>query len=243
MVRRVVSWIAAVLCLCAASAHGEAINLSWNTCASGPNAADDVTFACDDESKVMVLVGSFYAPAGIGQFIGLEASIQVLTDSGLPDFWQLGTDGCRSTSATPQFAFPGMTGCTTPWNTQTLGFWDYSNHDPTVPPGRGHMRVDAVRPANQALQLAAGREYYAFQMKITMDQVTTCQGCRDPACFVLNSITLYQPSDIADPSVITTPAARNYVTWQGGGNGSGCTAAGAKTTKKMTWGQIKGIYR
>src|SRR5689334_4037373 len=41
MVRRVVSWIAAALCLSAAYAHGEAINLSCNNCASGPNAADD----------------------------------------------------------------------------------------------------------------------------------------------------------------------------------------------------------
>ncbi len=105
------------------------------------------------------------------------------------------------------------------------------------------MRVDAVRPSNQALQLSSGREYYAFQMKIVMDAATTCQGCRDPVCFVLNSITLYQPSDVADASVITNPATRNYVTWQGGGTGTGCSAAGARTTKRMTLGQIRGRYR
>ncbi len=243
MVRRVILIVSAVLVLGVAAAHGEAINLSWNNCPSGVSAADDITFACDDESKVMVLVGSFIAPSGIDQFIGLEGSVQLIADNGIPDFWQLGADGCRSTSGTPAFAFPGMSGCSTPWNSQTLGFWDYSNHDPQLPPGRGHMRVDAVRPSNQALQLSSGREYYAFQMKIVMDAATTCQGCRDPVCFVLNSITLYQPSDVADASVITNPATRNYVTWQGGGTGTGCSAAGARTTKRMTLGQIRGRYR
>jgi hypothetical protein len=242
MLRRLVPVLAFLMLLGASRARAEAINLSWNNCAIGANAAEDMTFSCDDESKVMVLVGSFIAPGGIGQFIGLEGSIQVITDSDVPDFWQLGAEGCRSTSGTPAFSFPGLSGCATPWNSQTLGFWNYNNHDATLPPGRGHMLVDAVRPSNQPLQLSAGREYYAFQMKITMDNSSACQGCREPACFVLNYIALYQPIEVTEqPAVITNPASRNYVTWQGGG--SGCTAAGAKTTKKMTWGQIKGRYR
>jgi hypothetical protein len=242
MIQRAIPVLCALVLLLAGRAGAEAINLSWNNCASGPGASDDMTFACDDESKTMVLVGSFIAPAGISQFIGMEASIVVSTDNnGIPDFWQLGAEGCRQTSASPQFTFPGMSGCATPWNTQTLGLWNFSNHDADVPPGRGHMRVDAVRPANQALQLSTGKEYYAFQMRIDMDALSTCAGCRDGACFVMNSVTLYQPVDVADAYVITTPAARNFVTWQGGG--ANCQAAGGKATQRTTPGQLRARYR
>lgn len=236
MSRRLLPLLAVLALLAPAAVRGEGLNLAWNNCANGVGASDNFAAACDDESQVAVLVGSFLAPAGIDSLLAMEASVTVMTDGrSIPDFWQLGDGSCRSSAGNADFNAGSLSGCTSPWGGQTLGIWRFTDQD--QPPGRPLIRMLAAR--TKALQLSTGREYFAFKFTIALQGAAGCQGCRDGACMVLNMVKLEQPAEMDHDVVITTTAFRNYVTWQGGG----ADCPGAKANKKVSWSQVKAHYR
>ena len=59
-------------------------------------------------------------------------------------------------------------------------------------------------------------------------------------CVTLASLRLYPPTGDA-VYVITRPATRNCVTWQGGS--SSCPAACREPNRRNSWGQLKNLYR
>lgn len=236
MPRRFLPLLASLILLVPALARGEGLNLAWTNCANGSGAIDNFTSSCEDESQTATLVGSFLAPAGVDSFLAMEASLTIVADGkSIPDFWQIGDEGCRPSAASVGFSSSGLSGCSNPWGNQVLGLWDFSTLN--QPPGKPLILIVAAR--TKAAQLSSGREYLAFRLDIGMEGGTGCQGCRDGACIVLNSMILRQPAEMYRDAVITTAAYRNYVTWQGGG----AACPGAKASQKVTWGQVKAHYR
>ena len=71
---------------------------------------------------------------------------------------------------------------------------------------------------------------------------SSCAGCTDGACIVLNSIQLTQPIGVGDYT-ISNPILRNWVQWQGGATTitGGCPLA--TPTRSTTWGSVKSLYR
>jgi len=69
----------------------------------------------------------------------------------------------------------------------------------------------------------------------------SCAGCTDGACIVFTSQKLTEPLGVGDYT-ITSPALRQYVTFQSGGAlGGGCPAV--VPTQNRTWGSVKSLYR
>src|SRR5580765_6524815 len=99
--------LAALLTIHAAPVDAQ-INLAWRNCitvTTGTTAAlANVSYACDGNGTLFKGVASFVAPAGVTQFVGVEATIEISTTSPtLPDFWRLAVGECRDGN----FIFPG----------------------------------------------------------------------------------------------------------------------------------------
>src|SRR5712691_11289697 len=75
------------------------LNLRWNAC-FGDAGVPNKTFACDRNTGVNTLVGSFVVGAEVPQVSGIQIYIDVATASStLPAWWQFkNTGSCRATS-------------------------------------------------------------------------------------------------------------------------------------------------
>jgi hypothetical protein len=108
---------------------------------------------------------------------------------------------------------------------------------------RGDPRITSI---------AQGTEVYSFKAVIENAKTTglgACGGCEVGACILLNSIKLNQ----APPNngyYISTPAQRQFVTWQCPGEvvitdhgGTFCNLDCPTPARARTWGQIKQLFR
>jgi hypothetical protein len=247
----------ALLVLSASIASAQGINLAWRNCiavTSGALSAQaNVTYACDASATgPFRLVSSFFAPANLNHFVGIQAVLDIQTaDATLPDFWKLGVGECREGA----FGFPipllnvgNTTTCRNPWaGGQTGGGYTYLTGFES--PARARVLLAFARDTETSLTL--GQQYIATMSSLDMFKDTDvgdgeCVGCAVPACLVLNSVELFQTAGQTPPDqdiyVMNTQATRRYVTWQGGAvPGGGCPAA--TPTRNATWGSVKSLYR
>jgi len=234
----------ALLAMTATMAVADGINMSYNDCnAFGRHAK---TSACaSNKGAAMLLVPSFIPGPGINRFVGIDAFIDVqVAGATLDDWWKHGTGQCRGTTAS-FISLDFTTGpfnCADPWAGQgapaslwTPGFGGAN---------RARLRFQGSAPYDPAnlVALTDSVEYYAAKVSIKNLKTTgtgSCAGCADGACIVLQSIQLFQ-GEGTDPSpLITTPAPRNFVTWQG--SVAGCP--GVVPTKNATWDKLKSLGR
>src|SRR5215470_5170458 len=94
----------------------EAISLTWNACPVDAGAAHDISFACADNVTPHALHVSFTLATPVDKVVGAEmvVDLQSATPT-LPDWWKVGTGGCRAGALTGSLSF-GETACTDPWN-------------------------------------------------------------------------------------------------------------------------------
>jgi hypothetical protein len=135
--------------------------------------------------------------------------------------------------------------------------------------GTNHARIvmgSAAPPGG--VDLAAGQEYFAFQL--TLSHIKTvgtgaCAGCLEPACVFLSAIDVIPGTN---PSVLLSQGANysgsRWVSWQMGypiNIQQGCSATGGglfclnpttyfdvvpyspTSTRGSTWGAVKALYR
>ena len=234
---------AALLAFGSSTAGATGINLSWSDC--GAAGAASQTFDCTTNTGApFSLIASFIPPAGVDEFLGMSAQIDVTTPTAtLPDWWKHGTIECRSTNGmSTNFDFQSLpVSCTDFYQGQAVGGSLY-----TVgygAPNRGRLQVQAAVPFDNRGPVDAGTEYAAVRVNIQRTRSSgagSCSGCTVPACIVLNSIQLFQPPDRLNDPEISNPANSNFVTWQAStvANCPQSTAAPGKT-----WGQVKSLYR
>src|SRR5690349_18025717 len=88
---------AAVFCRpCSVSAAG-AINVAWNDCILGSASAANRNSPCNSNTGAAAFYTSFRPPLANDQFLGADATLDVVTDSSvLPDWWRLETGACRA---------------------------------------------------------------------------------------------------------------------------------------------------
>jgi len=258
----VVAFVFASITAAAPVAHAQ-LNLAWNNCITQGTAAVDKAYACDGSANGTAFraVMSFLAPANLDHFVAVSAGLDVRSSSlaTLPDYWKLGLGECRDGN----FAFPisltgigtGTTGvCRNPWAGGGLGGgFLYSSETrvtelgPVPAPGWGRMTLAFARDSES--QLIQGQQYVAGAFTIdTFNDVDTgggvCAGCLLPACIVFNSLEINQSagSPGGDIVILTTPATRAFITWQGGAvGGNGCPVE--VPVRNVTWGRVKSIYR
>ena len=72
------------------SAIAAGINLSWDDC--GTYGVENKSFACNTNTgSPAVMIGSFVAPPGINEFLGVSTRLTISTVGPLPDWWKHGT--------------------------------------------------------------------------------------------------------------------------------------------------------
>src|SRR5207249_8169119 len=113
---------------------------------------------------------------------------------------------------------PGL--CVDTWGGQgTAGIAAYLTTAvlPSEPPNRARILGSISVPTSFAAPVDPGTEYFDLLVRITNVKTvnTTCTGCQDPVCLVLNEVLL--TSNNSGDTRITNPLVANFATWQGGG--------------------------
>jgi len=229
----------------AATANAQ-VNLSWTDCGSA--GALDATFACNSNTGApFTLVGSLIAPDA-PRAVAMEFYLDMIeaNPTQLP-WWQLDTfefpSPCRAGGVTPNADFTGGPfTCIDYWGGQASGGLGGVLHN-FLGVGDNTQRFKGVFATAAEVPMTAGDELYCFKLNILRTKTTgagSCAGCSDPACFVLNRITVNQPALVGDFNQTgPAPGGRDFCTWQGGA-GANCATV---PTQNRTWGQVKALYR
>lgn len=231
----------ALLAVSASIASAAGLNLSWSACGAG--GTENKTFACTSNTGSNVLVASYVAPAGTVGVTGMEAVIDLQSASPtLPAWWQFKNVGtCRTTALS---SLPAGAACDGDyWAGQASGGISAYITPYATAANRARLLIIYAVPGALAGPVDADVEYFGFTVTISNAKTaggTGCAGCADPVCVVLNEIKLTQGVGIGDFR-IQNPAARNYVSWQGGVVSGGCPAA--TPARNATWGSVKSLYR
>jgi hypothetical protein len=236
---------AALTCDVASAASG--VNLRWNECFDDGGLQNE-SFACDINTGVRELVGSFELGADLSQVSNLEIVLDLATaGSTLPARWQFKNVGtCRTTSLRVSGVISATAVACTDWSAGAaaggLAAYNPGLLGPTT------ARIVAGFFISQPLvDLVAGQEYFAFNALIDNQKTLgdgACGGCTTPACIVCSRIQVGTPPDAGQPSRdVTLTGPTNgmdgfYATWQGGAGvaslrGQGCPAA--TPTHATTW--------
>ncbi len=234
---------AASLTTFAAAAHAQGLNLSWTDC--GTTGTVLKSFACTSNTLTgAIMVASAVAGTPIDQLNGEESVMSLQTNqAALSPWWDLGTGGCRGTTAiSSSFDFTGGPfTCVDAWSGGASGGMQAQ---PLFDgPNRERFRTVAAIAGSTAI--TGTDEYYFFKLTLLGAKTTgngSCAGCSDGACIVFNQIKLTEPAGVGD-FTITAPLTREYVEWQSGATSvtGGCPAA--TPTRNQTWGQVKSLYR
>ncbi len=227
-----------------ARADGD-LHLAWDDCRI--TGADDAPAVCLTNEGATELFCAFTLDAPIPDVIGIEVVVDIQHSAGqLPDWWHMqGKGECRDGSllASGDFSTNGV--CVDPWLNLGGGLVLYDPGLPRGQPSQARIHGTYAIPSDQARELVTGEMYYGLKIVLRNDRSVfpfECTGCTQPACLVLNQITLLRvPS--ADPPEIPLvrpgPGNANRVTWKGG-TAADCTAV---PIRKTTWGQIRSLYR
>jgi hypothetical protein len=242
MKKVLLGFLGAALLASSSTAYAAGINLSWNDCGTAGLAT--LSFACDvNTGSAFSMVGSFDPPAGITEFLGISAQVDITTGGALPDWWKHGINDCRgSTALASIFDFSsGPATCADVYFGQASGGFAYDSEFNS--PNRARFKMTCAVPIDNRVEVTAGTEYYAFKGNISRAKTIgggSCAGCAQEACIVLNSIQLFQPPAQANDPVIIQPRDRNYITWQSAAI-LDCPASTA--VHATTWGKLKSLYR
>jgi hypothetical protein len=230
--------------LASSTSHAAGINLSWNDC--GAAGTPTLSFACNVNTGAPAsLVASFVPPAGVPEFLGISAQVDITAGTTLPDWWKHGSGpgDCRGvTGLSTSFDFTsGPFTCTDFYSGQAAGGNAYDSGFQTA--NRARLRIQCAVPVDNRGAVDPSTEYYAFKVNISRSKTIgggSCAGCTQEACIVFNSIQLFQPLELANDPVIDVAKDRNYVTWQSAAILDCPASTGARTT---TWGKLKSLYR
>ena len=235
----------------ASAAQG--VNLRWSSC-FGDGGVQARTFACNSNLGTNQLVGSFELGADILQSSGQEIVIDLASSGSapLPAWWQFKNVGtCRSSSLSMNVTISASAVNCFDWAvgaaTGGLGAYNIGERGPNT----ARIKIAIAVPASGLADLAAGTEYFSYNLLINNAKTvgtTACAGCQTGVCIVFNSIKCTTQIAANDRTISgpTNGTDSNFATWQGGGvpvvgQVSGCGAA--TPTRNATWGAVKSLYR
>jgi hypothetical protein len=218
------------------------LNLGWNDCGGDP-ATLNRTFACNTNSGINTLVGSFVTPCCITAMNSNEIVMNLQSASATwPAWWGMATGLCRPSSLSTNFDFTaGFISCIDYWQGGAVGGQLLDQ----IVGNRARLRAVVALPAGDSriTAIPEGDEVYSYKVNINNQKSVggACPGCQTPVCIVLNSIKLVQPPGTpGGDKFVSAPAVRNFATWQGVIVFDCYLATPARNT---TWGSIKTQYR
>ena len=232
-----------------AARAAEGLYLTWDECALSGLANHNRVNICSSNIGGQDLFVAFRLAQPADSVLGLEIVVDVQhADAVMPDWWQLGSGGCRSGALVPSFDFSIYTTCADFMGGQAAGgLQGYFVGQPRGGANQARIKMAAAfLPSVGYATLNADDLYYGarmnFQNIYTVAPGPVCAGCPDAACLVLNSIWVKrQPGAIGGDVYVTVPGPgnANFATWQGGA-GADCAAV---PVRPVTWGRVKSLYR
>jgi len=240
--------------LAAAPAHAGASDgaigptfLSWSGCSGA--SPSSIPFDCQPEGgSVYTIVGSFALSEAIDHAVSMDVNLDVVfpTLTTIPDFWNVGADGCSPQSLMLVRTAPsdcdgaGNAFCS---GDSTLCDMLYTTIVASGP-GRLRIAITLSRAEPGGVPLAALPErYFAFAINVPMTHAQTCGGCVAPARLIWSNGTIYSLDDLGLPRAPVTVDA-DY-------SGAGACAVvntdasncGTSPVLRTTWGRLKSLYR
>jgi len=222
------------------------LHLTWNDCAQGSGASPNLDFACSSSSGQSALFCAFTLAQPVDSVLGVEIVVDLQHGSPvLPDWWRFEAGGCREKLLRADDGL-GDTDCLNPWTGGAAGgVATLEQGMPRGAPNQLRIKVTLGVPSSEPRSLEASTMYNAARILISHGSTSSCGGCAEGACLVLNSILIRRPPrPEGAPSTdvrLEEPGAGtlNWATWQGGG-GAACESV---PTRAATWGAIKRLYR
>jgi hypothetical protein len=255
---RLLLMCAVVVALSASSAQAAGVNLAWDDCAGlgggASNKFGTATFSCNSNEnsagRTSSIFGSYVLPTTIQTFDGIDAFVYLYSPlPALPPWWDFGNYptgspvGCRAGQLVVYFPYfyasPSCPG------------WPVVVHAAIVTfqtgyggPSRALLHILASSVDGAPGVAYEGEEMMAFILEIRNAKTVgtgSCSGCETPMCLTLSQLNIRQ-RPFENPQLhLTNPDVRNFVTWNDAGGAQNC--AGIVPTHKLTWGQVKSLYR
>ncbi|MBI5711082.1 MAG: hypothetical protein HZC42_12405 [Candidatus Eisenbacteria bacterium] len=222
------------------------VNLAWDDC-PGMGGVSSRAWACDANTGVHQLVGSFVGSRDHPGFVGVEVLVDIHSEaSALPDWWQFFNPGsCRRLALSVSFDFVAQQNdsCADPW--QGLGVGGIAAYHtattyPPVPDGSpGSARLMVAAALAEPNPLAAGTEYYCFRLAINHSKTVgtgNCPGCIQPACVRLTQIKVAENDGGVE--WLVSPERTALVEWQ-----TPATPCETAQARAPVWRDARSIYR
>lgn len=242
----------AVALLMPATGNAAGVNLRWNRCFGEGAGVLNRAFACDAETGTHLMVGSFQPAGAVTAATAITASVDLASGGAtLPAWWEFQAGGCRTGSLAADATANPLDGVCDDFgqgiSTAVVGSYTVGVRGANT----ARVLITNTLPPPANVDLVAGAEYFAFNLKLNNTKTTgvgSCGGCAVGVCIVLNSVQVAVAGPTA-PAALTAPGNGTdsaYVTWQGGGNPSvgavtGCPAA--TPTQRSSWAKVKALYR
>lgn len=241
MRRTVLSLAACLLSLALAHPAVAQSEITWVCCGAQTGALH--TFSCDNDTAMHVISLSFVAPAGVTEFVGIEARIDIkIAAPSIPLFWQIGPGGCRPGASFLSFEVADAADLWPPFFAGGTSF-----QPSAINPNEARLLL--VAATSLPRPLTAGRRYEAVRIVID-SRAYTCAGCDIPACLMLVETRLAQSAGVGDFILSGTSSA---IGWQCPALGPYTDADGvacetdhagcAVPVDPTSWGRLKTLYR
>jgi len=229
------------------------VALRWSHCFGEGTGFSNRSFACDTNSGVDVLVGSFVLREDLPSVSGCEITIDFNTAGPPPDmdpfpppgpplsdWWMFKSAGtCRQTALTASFvADPTNTVCLDWGAGQQVGGIGAYNIEAALGQGKARLLIAVAVPPSALADLTAGTEYACVTVGINHIKTVgagACAGCTTPMFITFNRANVVTP--VAANNRLLTGPVNGYdadrVAWN----------TGVTATRATSWGALKSLYR
>jgi hypothetical protein len=234
-----------LLAMTATVASATGVELAWNQCYGQVGAASIRTSACAVTTGDQAMYASFRPPA-IAKLEGIEVFIDFQVQGGaMPCWWNMSVGQTRTAALVPLHTSPTDVNGVPTILCDNHYFLDHAadGGGGMVVTGvdRGQLKGLGAIAAGTGLPVAPDAQQYGVGFRITNILTTSCAGCLQGGCFILNTINL---TSLGVPNVVLQsphPGSDNFVTWQGNAAAMGCP--GSSPARNATWGSVKSLFR
>jgi hypothetical protein len=233
-------------------AQPSGVALRWNHCFGEGTGVFNRSFACDTNSGVETLVGSFALAIDMASVSGSEITIDFNTAPPphldpfpppgpvVPEWWRLRQPGtCRQNAMTASFvADPGNTVCQDWGAGQQVGGIGAYNIEGPLGQGRARLLMAVAVPQTALANLSGGTEYAVVTVQISHTKTVgtgACAGCGAPMFITLSRVNVVTPT-AGENRLLSGPLDQinaDRVTWN----------AGVTATRATSWATLKSLYR
>lgn len=244
------------------TALADGINLSWNDCGVAGTRA--VHFGCEtNDGPPYELFVSFSPPVvlDLDEVIGISATIDFYPSGrdapAVPNWWRIGAEECRRSKALQASADfeRGPYACESPYWGAHVSLGQQVSHDGY----RTRLIMTAAWDESTTPFVPDPQvEYYAFRIRVARTSTVgagACAGCELPVCIFAREVQLFQPLRFNFDPRIFNSQDRPFTSWHNANLSFpdyrdpliypywSCSAGQTVSTRPVTWGRIKSLYR